>query len=162
MRRRVVGSILLAALAAGCSTGDDEGSATSTTTARTGTSSTKAPPDYEGDPDSAFCTLLRDVDTSSILAGDADDPASVEAALGRLVRVLAEARETAPPDIVEDVALVAGGVAALDEALARAGYDFEALAASDDGTEVVAAANDPVFADAGTRLAAYRAQVCEL
>jgi hypothetical protein len=159
-----VASALLVAVAVlgGCSTGDDEGSATTTTATRSGTSATTEPPDYEGDPDSPFCTLLRDVDTTSILAGDADDPASVEAALARLVEVLADASETAPPDIVEDVALVAGGVAALDEALAAVGYDFEALAASDAGAEVMAAANDPVFADAGTRLAAYRTQVCEL
>ena len=76
--------------------------------------------------------------------------------------MLADASETAPPDIVEDVALVAGGVAALDEALAAVGYDFEALAASEAGDEVMAAANDPAFADAGARLAAYRTQVCEL
>lgn len=146
----------------GCSTGDDEGSGTTTTASTAGGPSTTSPPDYEGDPDSAFCTLLRDVDTSSILAGDADDPASVEMALGRLIDVLADASETAPPDIVDDVALVAGGVAALDGALAAAGYDFEALAASEAGAEVMQAANDPVFTDAGVRLAAYRTQVCEL
>ena len=148
---------------AGCSTGDDEGAATTTAPSGSGSSSpTTEPPDYEGDPDSAFCALLRDVDTSTILAGDADDPASVEEALGRLVGVMAEASEAAPPEIVDDVALVAGGVVALDEALAEAGYDFDALAASEGGAEVMAAANDPAFTDAGIRLAAYRTQVCEL
>jgi hypothetical protein len=102
------------------------------------------------------------VDTSTVLAGDADDPASVEEALGRLVGIMAEASEAAPPEIVDDVALVAGGVVALDEALAAAGYDFDVLAASDGGTEVMDAANDPAFTDAGIRLAAYRTQVCEL
>lgn len=149
------------ALLAACSTGDDEGSAT-TTIAGARSSTTTELPEYEGDPDSVFCTLLRDVDTGSILAGDADDPAAVEAALGRLVSVLTDATDSAPDDIVDDVALVAGGVSALDDALSEVGYDFDALAASEAGDEVMAAANDPVFTDAGARLGAYRTQVCEL
>jgi hypothetical protein len=58
--------------------------------------------------------------------------------------------------------LVADGMDALDAALAAVGYDFDALATSDAADAVVAAVNDPAFADAGVRLAAYRAQVCRL
>jgi hypothetical protein len=53
-------------------------------------------------------------------------------------------------------------VSALDDALSEVGYDFDALAASEAGDEVMAAANDPVFTEAGARLGAYRRQVCEL
>jgi hypothetical protein len=50
----------------------------------------------------------------------------------------------------------------LDDALAAVGYDYDALAASGAADEVLTAVNDPAFADAGARLAAYRSQVCGL
>lgn len=162
--RVVLAAAAVVALAA-CSTGDDEGAATTTTStslAPLPSTPTTPVPDYEGDPDSPFCTLLRDIDPSAILSGDGDDPAAVRDAIGRLVAVLADAAEAAPPEIVEDVALVGGGVAALDEALAAVDYDFDALAAAGDAEEVAAAMNDPAFADAGVRLGAYRSQVCQL
>jgi len=146
----------------GCSTGDDEGSGTTTTSGPAALSSTTAPPEYTGDSGSPFCSLLREVDPSTVLAGDADDPASVEAAFRRLVDVLAQATAAAPPEIEADVAFVAAGVDALDGALAEAGYDFDVLAASDAAGEVTAAVNDPAFTDAGIRLSAYRTQVCGL
>src|SRR3546814_3638386 len=108
---------------------------TSTSLAPLPSTPTTPVPDYEGDPDSPFCTLLRDIDPSAILSGDGDDPAAVRDAIGRLVAVLADAAEAAPPEIVEDVALVGGGVAALDEALAAVDYDFDALAAAGDAEE---------------------------
>lgn len=148
--------------AAACSSGDDDGTASSTSAAAGEASPTTAAPTYEGDPGSEFCTLLREVDTDEILAGDGDDPVAVEEAMGRLVDVLTQAAATAPAEILDDVALVAGGVQSLDEALAAAGYSFDALAASGQAEEVQAAVNDPAFTDAGTRLAAYRGQVCGL
>ena len=80
----------------------------------------------------------------------------------RLVAVLTDATEVAPEEIAADVALVAGGIEALDAALAAVGYDVDALAASPEAAQVTAAVNDPIFTDAGARLSAYRTQVCQL
>lgn len=165
--RRVAGVLAALLLVAGCSDGDDEAASTTsqdagTTAERSDSSSTTAPPEYTGDPDSAFCTLLRETDPGTVLAGDAGDPASVEAAFGRLVDVLARATEAAPPEIADDVALVAAGIGALDGALAAVGYDFDAMATSGAAEEISTAVNDPAFVDAGARLSAYRTQVCGL
>jgi hypothetical protein len=86
----------------------------------------------------------------------------VEAAFGRLVTVLRALEAVAPDEVRADAQLVAGGIAALDAALAEVGYDFDALAASAARDEVLAAVNDPAFTEAGDRLGAYRAQVCQL
>lgn len=162
--RRVLLVTLVLLGAVACSGGDGEDAAT-TTTADPGTvesSSTTAPPDYTGDPGSPFCTLLRDTDPSTILAGDGGDPAAVQQAFTRLVGVFADARALAPSEIAADVGLVADGIEALDAALAAVGYDFTALAATPQAAEVTAAVNDPVFTDAGARISAYRSQVCGL
>lgn len=150
-------------LVAACSDGGGEDAGTTTTEPSTaGSSSTTAPPTYTGDAASPFCTLLRDTDPSTILAGDGGDPGAVEQAFTRLVRVFADARALAPAEIAADVGLVADGIEALDAALAAVGYDFTALAATPQAAEVTAAVNDPVFTDAGARISAYRAQVCGL
>lgn len=93
---------------------------------------------------------------------DGDDPTAVGNAFQQLVDVLVQAAELAPDEIAADVALVAGGMTSLDAALAEVDYDFDALAASGSGGEVLEAVNAPVFTDAGARLAAYRVQVCDL
>ncbi len=169
-KRALAALLALAGLvAAGCSGDDDEGSASTTRDERSTTadapassSRTTAPPEYSGDPGSPFCTLLRATDPATVLSGDAEDPASVEAAFARLTEVLADALDAAPPEISDDVALVAAGIGALDGALAAAGYDFQALATSEAAAEISAAVNDPAFVDAGARLSAYRGQVCGL
>jgi hypothetical protein len=118
-------------------------------------------PTYTGDRDSPFCELIRSVDIVDVVGGAQDDAAALGAAFQQLVDVLVDAAELAPDEIRSDVALVADGMTSLDAALAQVGYDFDALAASGAGGEVLEAVNAPVFADAGARLAAYRAQVCE-
>jgi hypothetical protein len=155
--RAMVLAIVL--LGAGCSTGDDEGSATTTTS---GASTTTAPTST-GDRDSPFCALLRGVDTSTVVpSGDLADPAAVEATFRELVQVLHDALAVAPPEIEGDLALVSQGIDALDATLSQVGYDFDALAASGEADTIREAVNDPAFADAGARLAAYRSQVCRL
>lgn len=152
-----------AAAPAACSDGSDEGSGASTTTTTADpTPTTAAPPTFTGDAGSPFCTLLRDVDPASLLDGDPGDPAAVETGFRQLVQVLREMHALAPPEIEPDAALVIGGIEALDEALAAVGYDFDALAASPASAEVTAAVNDPAFTTAGSRLSAYRTQVCRL
>lgn len=161
MRRvALLAAVLAGLLAAGCSTGDDEGSAT-TSTPDTG-ASTSEPPAFTGDPQSPFCNLLRDVDTSTALSGALTDPATVETTFRELVRVLHDALAVAPPEIEADLALVSQGIDALDASLAQVGYDFDVLAASGEADTLREAVDDPAFAAAGARLSAYRTQVCRL
>lgn len=136
--------------------------APTSTTTTVATSPSTAPPSFTGDEGSPFCALLADVDLAGALTGSSADPDAVGRVVQGLADVLVEAAELAPGDIAADVALVADGMVSLDGALAEVGYDFDALAASGSGDEVLAAVNDPAFAAAGTRLAAYRAQVCRL
>jgi hypothetical protein len=156
---------LAAAVLVGACSGDDEDDAAATTTSESTTptsSSTTEPPTFTGDPDSAFCALLRDVDTDAVLAGDPNDPAAVGEGFQRLVAILRDASALAPTEIRDDITLVKDGIEALDAALAAVEYDVDALAASGAGPEVTEAVNDPAFTDAGTRLSAYRTQVCGL
>ena len=164
MRLSVVAPVVagvLALLAGACTGGGDSAGPTTTSAPRTSTSSTELPA-FSGDPDSAFCTLLRDVDPAELLAGDPDDPASVEAGFRRLVGVLHDALALSPPEIETDLGLVSQGIDALDATLAEVGYDFDALAASGQSEALSDAVNDPAFAAAGDRLGAYRTQVCQL
>ncbi len=149
-------------MAAACSSGSSADSATTTTARSRPSTTTTSAPTFTGDAQSAFCTLLRGVDTSTVLGGDPGDPTAVEAAFHRLVGLLRDAHTLAPPEIAADLSLVSEGIAALDSALAAVGYDFDALAASGQSAAVVKAVNDPAFAEAGNRLSAYRTQVCQL
>jgi hypothetical protein len=102
------------------------------------------------------------MDLAAVLGDVGADPAALGAAFQQIVDVLVEAAELAPEEIAADVAFVAEGMTSLDAALAAVGYDFDGLAASGDAEEVLDAVNDPAFAEAGTRLSAYRTQVCDL
>jgi hypothetical protein len=146
-------------LLAACSDdGETADEAPDTTTSITSTTT----PTFTGEADSPFCNLLRDLDVAAVLGDTEEDPAAVGAAFQQIVDVLVDAAELAPEEITADVALVAEGMSSLDAALAAVGYDFDALAASGDAEDVLAAVNDPAFAEAGTRLSAYRTQVCGL
>ncbi len=146
----------------GSCSGDPEpsGAGPSTTTTAAGPITTA--PSFTGDADSPFCALLDDVDVATVLGGVNGTPDAVASAFQQLVDLLVQTAELAPSDIQADVALVAGGMVSLDAALATVDYDFDALAASPSSGEVLEAINDPAFADAGARLAAYRTQVCNL
>ena len=161
MRGAAVGlAVVLGASA--CSGSEDAAERTTTTTSDRTTSTTTTVPTYTGDPQSPFCNLLRGVDTRSVLEGDPNDPAAVEAGFRRLVGVLRDALALSPPEIEADLALVSEGIATLDATLAAVGYDYEALAASGQGPKLSEAVNDPAFTEAGARLGAYRTQVCQL
>lgn len=97
-----------------------------------------------------------------MLEGDPNDPTAVEAGFRRLVGVLRDALAVSPPEIEADLALVSEGIETLDATLAAVGYDYEALAASGQAPKLSEAVNDPAFTEAGTRLGAYRTQVCQL
>jgi hypothetical protein len=154
--------VLLAAVGCAlvaCSNGDD---GTADTTTSTTTATTVEAPVFTGDPDSAFCSRLREIDPNTVLAGTPGDPAEVEVAFRELVRTLRDLGALAPTEVEADAALVVDGIEALDAALAAVGYDFDALATSSAAAEVTAAVNDPAFTAAGDRLTAYRTQVCRL
>jgi hypothetical protein len=53
-------------------------------------------------------------------------------------------------------------MAALNEAMAAASYDYDVLAVSPEARGVSEAVNDPAFTVAGARVQAYRQQVCGL
>lgn len=155
--------MLTVGLLASCS--DDEPAAddaASTSEAADAPATTTTAPTFTGDAASPFCTLLRDVDLGTVLAGAEEDPDQLARAFQQVVDLLVQAAELAPPEIQADVALVADGMTSLDAALATVGYDFDALAASPSSGDVIEAVNDPAFADAGVRLGAYRSQVCGL
>ncbi len=149
-------------LAACSNDGEERAGRTPTTTDASTTTASTTAPQFRGDPSSPFCELLRNVDPTTILAGDPGDPATVEAGFRRLVGVLHDAQALAPAEIEADLTLVTEGIAALDATLAEVGYDFDALAASGQSAAVTEAVNDPAFTAAGERLGAYRTQVCGL
>jgi hypothetical protein len=161
-RRAVVALALAAALAAGACSGSDDAAPRTKTTAERSTSSSTTLPTFTGDPASPFCSLLRGVDTRSVLQGDPNDPAAVQAGFRRLVGVLHDALALSPPEIEADLALVSQGIEQLDATLAAVGYDYDALAASGQAPKLSQAVNDPAFTAAGARLGAYRTQVCQL
>lgn len=102
------------------------------------------------------------MDIDRVLTGEAGTPETLRAGFQQLVTVLDQAAELAPDDIAEDTAVIADGMAALNDALAAAGYDYDVLAVSPEARGVSEAVNDPAFTVAGDRVQAYRQQVCGL
>jgi hypothetical protein len=149
-------------LGAACSSDDAGDAAATTSPTETSTTTSTPSPTFTGDASSPFCALLDDLALDDAVDAEATDPAAVGEAFRSVVAVLDEAAALAPAEILADVTLVADGMDALDDALAAVGYDYDALAASGAADEVLTAVNDPAFADAGARLAAYRSQVCGL
>lgn len=155
-------AVLALTLATACSGGSDDSAPETTVTSTAEAPSPPTTPTFTGDAESAFCLLLRDIDVDAALDGDPDDPAAVEAAFAVVLAALEDARSAAPAEVAGDVALVAEGMAALDAALAAAGYDFDVLAASGAADELRILVDDPAFEEAGVRVGAYRSQVCQL
>ena len=104
--------------------------------------------------------MLRDLAVDTVLEDPSESAEEVEAAFTHLLDVLHRAADAAPPELAEDTALLVAGIASLDDALRSVGYDYDALAESDQGPAVAAAVNDPAFGVAGDRIEAYKHQVC--
>jgi hypothetical protein len=157
MRRAVAllsAAVLLLAPAA-CS-GDDGDSGDDAADASTTTSTLV----FTGDREGPFCRVLRDLAVDTVLEDPSESAEEVEAAFTHLLDVLHRAADAAPPELAEDTALLVAGIASLDDALRSVGYDYDALAESDQGPAVAAAVNDPAFGVAGDRIEAYKHQVC--
>lgn len=157
MRRAVALLSATALLVLGCSGDDggdgadrdDEGSTTSTVV-------------FSGDRDGPFCRVLQDLAVDTVLDEPARSVAEVEASFTHLIELLHRADAAAPPELSEDTALLVAGIVSLDDALRSVGYDYDALAESDQGPVVATAVNDPAFGVAGDRIEAYKRQVCGL
>lgn len=158
--RRVVALVLSATMAvAACSDDDGADSATSSTTASTATTAVTVPT-FAGDADSAFCVEVRAADDEPVLDPFATglEPREVELRLRALRLRFGDFAEVAPPELEADLNSVVTSLDELDAVLDASGYDFAALAES--GADI-ALADDPAFATIGTRLLAYREQVCD-
>jgi hypothetical protein len=144
-----LGAALVLSGVSGCSDDDEAEPASTTTTLH-----------FEGDPDSAFCNLLREAQIDEVAQIPAATPADLEANYAQTIRLFADAARQAPPEVQTDIELVRQGLIALDDALRAVGYSFDALEQSPDAAEIAAALNDPAFTEAGARIEAYKGQVC--
>lgn len=158
---RTAAAIMIALAVLACSD-DADGSAapaSSTTEANEGVASTTAPPDYTGDPDSAFCAgVLESADRPLLDPFAAGiDGRELELRIRALVLRFAQLAEQAPEELADDLSDVAAALDALDEALA--GHDYDLGAAGDAGVDR-SVLDDPRFVDVATRVAAYTRQVC--
>jgi len=145
--------VLGAAVAACGGDGDDGGDEASDGTATT------ALPEFEGDPDSAFCEASRAAADEPVLDPFAAglDPAEVETRFEALAGRFDRFAELAPEALAADLALLDERLDRLAGVLADAGYDFERLVGAGEDLTVF---DDPALADVAARLAAYQEQVC--
>ena len=157
---RLAAVLLAASVALACSDGDD---ATPTTTASPTTAdstTTIAIPTFTGDPASPFCIAVRSAAERPVLdpfeAGL--DPDEVELRLRALVVRFGQFADQAPDELADDLDDLSSALVELESTLADFGHDLGAAAEAGVDLSVV---DDPRFVDAGTRLAAYAAQVCE-
>lgn len=116
-------------------------------------------PVFEGDPDSPFCAAIRDADDTPVLDPfeGGIEPREVELRLRALRVRFGEFAAVAPPALEADLDAVVDGLDDLDALLADNDYDFDRVAES--GTDI-SLVSDPAFNAIGTRLLAYRDQVC--
>lgn len=155
-RALLVLALLLASAA--CRDGDSDGDAASTTT----TVASTTLPSFAGDATSAFCTNpnLRG-GVPDPFAGAAATPDERRASFNQVRVALDDIAATAPEDIAADIAAVREGLDLLATYLERYGYDLDRAAAEGTADER-ALFDDPRFAAAGGRIAAYVDQVCKL
>jgi hypothetical protein len=155
----VAGAVLLAAACGDDDGVDDAAGDPSADTTTAPAPPTTAVPDFEGDPDSAFCQRSREAAERPVLdpfeAGL--DPREVELRFRALAQRFEGFAELAPEPLADDLALLDRRFDELAGILAGAGYDFERLATSGQDLSLL---DDPALADVATRLAAYQAQVC--
>ena len=159
-------SVVIVLAASGCTGGSSDTVASTTTTTTTtvagavaDTTSTTTVPSYGGDPDSDFCQELSSAADRPLLDPFASgiDARELDLRLRALLVRFERLVSVAPPEVADDVALVAAGLVTLDEALARHGHD---LAAAAEAGEDLSFLDAPEFGDVALRIAAYQQQVC--
>jgi len=147
--RRVL-SVLAVATAvfvlAACGGGDDDEASTATTNTPSATGIT--PPTYEGSSDSEFCRLGRENNARlQDITGAFGDPIVLARLLQEAAPEVRKAAAVAPPEIKNDVTVLADGFETL----------LGSLQAGQPDTSVIL---DPRFQTAATNLNAYAQQVC--
>ena len=154
---RSLAAILL--VLAACS-GDDQTSSPSTMSSSTTEGTTTTVPEFTGDPDSPFCTLVAAAEDNAVLDPFEPglEPREVELRFRAMQLRFAEFAEAAPPELAGELADIVAALEDLDSVLAVADYDFTALAESGSDLSVF---DDPRFAETAARIDAYRDQVCE-
>ncbi len=156
MRRALLVLALLLAPAA-CGDGDGDPATTTTTTAASTTV-----PSFTGDAGSAFCTNsnLRG-GVPDPFAGAAATPEQRRASFAAVRAAFDDIAADAPEEIAADIGAVRQGLDLLATYLEGYGYDLD-RAAAEGSPEERALFDDPRFASAGRRIAAYVDQVCQL
>lgn len=138
--------------------GDATPQPTVTSTSSTVATATTPVPEFTGDPDSAFCQLVREAEDRPVLdpfePGQA--PRDVQVRFLALRNRFAEFRAVAPAELVADLDQVLDALDELEAVLAAADWDFTAVP---EGTDL-SVFDDPAFTDVGARLSAYQEQVC--
>jgi ABC-type glycerol-3-phosphate transport system substrate-binding protein len=149
MMRRVLSVLAVATAAfvlAACGGDDDNDSATATTSTPPATGIT--PPTYTGSSDSEFCRLGRENnDRLQEITGAFGDPTALARLLQESAPEVRKAAEVAPPEIKNDVTVLADGFETL----------LQSLESGQPDTSVIL---DPRFQVAATNLNAYARQVC--
>ena len=149
-RVRVLSSVLAAAAVfslAGCGkdNGKTETAAVTTTSVVSATPTTKV---YTGDPNSIFCTLARENSTRvSQVGGAVSNPEQLAALLEEVAPAVREIVKVSPPELKDDVNVLADGFEKL-------------LKSANDGQIDLTILTDPKFQAAGQNLASYGKQVC--
>jgi hypothetical protein len=135
------------------------GSGTSTaTTAKTTTTALT----FAGDPQSAFCTseaLRKGVPDP--FADPSATPEQLRARFAEVRAALATLAPLAPEELTKDMKDVQSGIEVLGSFLERVGFDLGRAAAESTDADR-AKFDDPRYAAAGVRLAAYVKQVCKI
>lgn len=147
-------------LLSACRGGSDDVASSTTTTEPAASATSTTSPEFAGEPDSEFCSLVNSADERPVRdpfeAGL--DPPEVRVRFRALQLRFEELAAVAPPELGDDLDALVDSLDELDVVLADAGYDFGRLAGTDAD---VSAFDDPRFVDTATRLASYRAQVCQ-
>lgn len=123
---------------------------------------TTVAPSFTGDADSAFCEVTRSFATEPGPDPFAPglDPVDVQIQMRNAVLRLEQLVDAAPAEIEDDLTVLLGGLLTLENALRE--YDFDLTLAVASGVDIGDLNTDPAFRDAGTRVSAYQAQVCDL
>ena len=162
IRSTLVACGLALSLLASCSGGDsDKDAAPAATTAPAGPTSTARPadPNFTGQGSSEFCALARTYSERSATVGSpsAMTPAQLRAIANEGRTAIAQAANTAPPEIKADVQLISTTFTALLAELEKVNYDFSKITPA-----VFAPLQAPEFGRASQRFQAYSRDVCKI
>lgn len=156
----VAATVLAVLVTTACGSDDGGEDAAPTESSTSEATATTEPPEFEGDPDSAFCRRSRQAADEPVL-----DPfevgldrREVELRFRALAQRFEGFAEIAPEPLADDLALLDGTFQDLAVLLEEADYDFARLAEDDGGISVL---DDPALADVAVRLEAYQRQVCD-